>query len=84
MSQAPLRPLHTDELMNRVKLDQIERMTTDELVRSLAPGCRDCLKAKADGTILDGHHRVFVLRRRQVDIDSLPREIIDSAVDGTI
>ncbi|MBZ5728306.1 MAG: hypothetical protein LAP87_25400 [Acidobacteriia bacterium] len=53
----------------------MERLSTDVLKLSLIPGQRDCLKARPDGTILDGHHRVYVLRRRGVDVDALPREI---------
>lgn len=29
-----------------------------------------------DGTILDGNHRIHVLRKRGVDVDGLPREIV--------
>ena len=44
---------------------------------SLMPG-RDegCLKTREDGTILDGHHHVCILRRRGMDVDQLPREVI--------
>jgi hypothetical protein len=34
-----------------------------------------CLKVRPDGTILDGHHRVHVLRGRGEDVDALPREV---------
>lgn len=50
--------------------------TTAVLLASLGLGQRDCLKARPDGTILDGHHRVYVLRSRGIDVDTLPREII--------
>jgi len=46
------------------------------LMNSLVPGQRDCLKTRLDGTIIDGHHRIHVLRLRGVDVDVLPREII--------
>jgi hypothetical protein len=36
-----------------------------------------CLKARPDGTILDGHHRVHVLRTRGENVDALPREILE-------
>ncbi|MGA9529772.1 MAG: hypothetical protein WBS24_16795, partial [Terriglobales bacterium] len=61
---------------NPSKLRKMECETTEMLVQSLAPGGRDCLKA--DGTILDGHHRVYVLRKRGVEVDGLAREIIVS------
>jgi hypothetical protein len=33
------------------------------------------LKARPDGTVLDGHHRI-VLREREVGVDTLPREVV--------
>jgi hypothetical protein len=53
----------------------MERLSTEALKLSLFPGQRDCLKTRPDGTILDGHHRIYVLRKRGVDVDGLPREI---------
>ncbi len=72
----PLIPLHGDGYLNRLKLAQIGQLPTEWIVASLLPGQRDCLKARPDGTILDGHHRVCVLRARGVDVNALPREII--------
>lgn len=54
----------------------MESLDTDVLKESLMPGHKDCLKARPDGTILDGHHRIHVLRKRGVDVDALPRETI--------
>jgi len=45
-----------------------------KLIDSLRPGQAGALKARADGTVLEGHHRLLVLRERGVDIDALPRE----------
>jgi hypothetical protein len=73
----PLRPLHPDSSLSLVKLAQIERISTDEIKKSLLPGQRDCLKCRPDGTMLDGHHRIFILRKRGVNVDLLPREIHD-------
>jgi hypothetical protein len=42
----------------------------------LPTGQQGSLKARPDGTIVDGHHRIKVLRDRGVDVDALPREII--------
>ena len=72
----PLKVLHTDESLSPAKLAEMERRTTDILLASLGLEQRDCLKARPDGTILDGHHRIFVLRKRGVDVDGLPREIV--------
>jgi len=54
----------------------MEFLDTDVLKHSLLPGQKDCLKTRPDGTILDGHHRIHVLRKRGVDVDNLPREIV--------
>jgi hypothetical protein len=54
----------------------MESLTTDVLTQSLLPGQKDCLKIRPDGTILDGHHRIYVLRRRGVNVEALPREIV--------
>jgi hypothetical protein len=72
----PLRPLHADESLNKLNLRQLDRLTTDQLRATLIPGLKDCLKTRPDGTILDGHHRIHILRARDLDVDSFPREII--------
>ena len=75
-SYPPLRPLHPDSSLSFVKLVQMEVLSTEALIDSLLLGKRDCLKARFDGTMLDGHHRIYILRKRGVDVDSLPREIV--------
>jgi hypothetical protein len=72
----PLKPLHSDQTLSEVKLAVFERMTSDALKRSLAPGLEHCLKTRPDGAMLDGHHRIFVLRRRDEDVNALPREVL--------
>jgi hypothetical protein len=72
----PLKPLHPDTSLSPPKLAEMERWTTDILLTSLLPGHNGCLKARPDGTILDGHHRIYVLKKREVNVDALPREII--------
>jgi hypothetical protein len=72
----PLKPLHPDNSLNAVKLTKIDRLSTDEIRESLSPSLRDCLKTRPDGTILDGHHRIYILRMRGFDVDKLPREIV--------
>jgi hypothetical protein len=68
-----LPPLHHTSLLNRAKLNQYARLTTAELVQSLAPGKPGSLKVREDGTILDGHHRIEIPRERGFDVDELPR-----------
>jgi hypothetical protein len=76
MKSPPLQPLHHTSLLNPTKLNQYARLTTSELLHSLAPGQPSSLKVRSDGTILDGHHRVEILRERGMEVDQLPREII--------
>jgi len=72
----PLKPLHSDSSLNSTKLATMDRLSTETLLASLVPGTANCLKAREDGTILEGHHRIHILRKRGVDVDSLPRDII--------
>jgi len=75
-SYPPLKPLHPETSLSPAKLALLERVPLQALIHSLLPGRRECLKTRFDGTIIDGHHRIYVLRRRGVDVDRLPREII--------
>jgi len=72
----PLKPLHPESSLDAGKLAKIDRASTEELTESLRQG-EHCLKARPDGTILEGHHRILVLRKRGVDVDSLPRNVIE-------
>jgi len=76
VSQPSLKPLHPDGSLSQAKLSQYARLTTEELVDSLLPGQTGSLKVRDDGTILDGHHRIKILRDRGINVDSLPRDII--------
>ena len=75
MAKPPLRPLHSTAILSQVKLDEFRKMGTAELIGSLRPGQSGGLKTKADGTVMEGHHRLVVLRERGVEIDVLPREV---------
>ena len=72
----PLKPLHADEALSKAKLETFARASTQELIDSLRPGQQGSLKTKPDGTMIDGHHRIKILRDGGVDVDSLPREVI--------
>ncbi len=76
MMDSRLKPLHTETSLIQSKLDYFSRLSTDDLKFSLQVGKRESLKARPDGTILDGHHRIAILRSRGVDVDAIPREII--------
>jgi ParB-like chromosome segregation protein Spo0J len=75
MEQPPLRPLHPDALLSEAKLEKMRARASEELLKSLLPGGLECLQARPDGMILDGHHRIKVLRERGMNVDTLPREI---------
>jgi len=79
----PLISLHADESLIPSKLKSYERLTTQQLIDSLKPGQSGSLKTRPDGTMVDGHHRIKVLRDRGVAVDDLPREVIpkDSIAD---
>lgn len=77
MKQPPLQSLHRDETLVQGKLASLDQLKTEDLVRSLEPGQEHCLKVRPDGTLLDGHHRIYLLRMRGIDVDGLPREIIE-------
>ena len=68
---APLKNLHSE--FKQHSLDYWRKQSTDDIIRSLKPGAEEELTVKADGTIMQGHHRIQVLRERGVDVDSLPR-----------
>jgi len=72
----PLKPLHPDNSLNPGKLAKLEKVATEILKATLLEG-EHRLKTRPDGTILEGHHRVYVLRQRGVDVDNLPREVIE-------
>lgn len=76
MNNPPLQPLHLSSALSQAKLNHYARLTTEELLRSLEPGQVGALKTRPDGTIIDGHHRIAVLRERGVDVDRLPREVL--------
>jgi len=73
----PLSSLHAENSLRPDKLAKMRQASTETLLASLLPPLKDCLKTRRDGTILDGHHRVFVLRERGVEVDQLPRDVIE-------
>jgi hypothetical protein len=79
MPDPPLNFLHLHTSLSKVKIALFETLSTERLLITLTPGTRDCLKARPDGTVLDGHHRLHVLRARGVDIHALPRETVEKA-----
>ena len=86
MANPPLKPLHTEEQLSKAKLEKYGKASTNDLIENLKPGKQGSLKARPDGTMVDGHHRIKILRDRGVDVDALPREIIpkDDRVIGDL
>ena len=82
MTEPPLRFLHSAAVLSQVKLGEFRKLATDRLIESLRPGQPAALKATADGTVMEGHHRLAVLRERGVDIDTLPRELLGQESEG--
>lgn len=82
MREQPLKPLHSEYVLSQPKLAQFSRLSTEDLIESLKPGQAGSLKVRPDGTLLDGHHRIKVLRDRGVHVDGLPREIISKEPPG--
>ena len=76
VAEPPLRFLHSESSLSSVKLDLFRRWSTQSLIASLAPGQPSALQTHADGTVMEGHHRLFVLREQGIDIDALPRELL--------
>jgi hypothetical protein len=80
-SQPPLQRIHPDATYQsgpaKVALDYWRQQTTDDVVRSLAPGEREALRVKPDGRIMNGNTRVRVLEERGYDVNSLPRETVN-------
>ena len=64
-----------------VKLEQFRKLSTEQLLDSLKGGQACSLKARPDGTLIEGNHRIKVLRERGIDVDSLPREIRAQELD---
>jgi len=68
--------LHSEVILSKVKLERIRTVGTAELMESLRPGQPGALKTRPDGTVLEGHHRLVVLRERGIDVNILPREVL--------
>ena len=76
MGQPPLKSLHAESTLNQAKVQMFSRLSDSELIESLKPGQPGALKTRPDGTVMDGHQRVKVLRDRGIAVDELPRDVI--------
>jgi hypothetical protein len=75
LKQPPLKSLHPVSSFSTAKLEAYRKIGTLGLIDSLKPGEPGSLKVQQDGTIMDGHHRIHILRERGIDVDALPRDI---------
>jgi RHS repeat-associated protein len=69
----PLQLLHPEGSMLQSSLDYWGKQSTQAIVDSLAPGSASPLVVKADGTIMNGNTRIWILMQRGYDVDSLAR-----------
>lgn len=83
-TQPPLKFLHKTANLRKSTLDSVRKQSTDDLIKSLTPGSKEALRVKPDGTVMNGHHRLQVLKERGVDINQLPREIYLKTVSSRI
>jgi hypothetical protein len=74
--------LHSEAILSQVKLERFRTLASAALIESLRPGQSGALRTRADGTVLEGHHRLVVLRERGIDIDVLPREVLPQEPEG--
>lgn len=76
MATPELKFLHPDSSLVQSKIELFEKLSTDELIESLKPGNEGSLRVKQDGLVMNGNHRLKVLKNRGIDINALPREVI--------
>ena len=81
MAQPPLKGLHSESSLSTTKLEQLNKLSTEEIIMSLQPHTPNSLRVTSDGIIKEGNHRIKILRERGIDVDSLPREIIKNQDD---
>lgn len=80
-SPPPLQRIHLDATYQsgsaKLALEYWHKQSTDDIIRSLAPGSREALRVKSDGRIMNGNTRTKALEERGFDVNSLPREIVN-------
>ncbi len=69
-----LQFIHSAEVIeNGANFAQLAKLSTEELIESLAPAAEEPLLVAPDGRIFDGNTRAYILQGRGVDINALPR-----------
>ena len=73
--------LRSPNSLSKPKLAALRKVPTEVLVASLRRGTKDALRARPDGLIIDGHHRLAVLCERGYDVDTLPFVPVPASFD---
>jgi hypothetical protein len=68
-----LTPLHGNDTLNKDTLDYWRKQSDDNIVKSLTSGGDEQLTIRPDGTVLQGNHRITVLKERGYDTSNLYR-----------
>lgn len=69
-----LQFIHSAEVIeNGENFASLSKLTSEELMESLAPSADSPLLVAPDGRIFDGNTRAYILQSRGVDINALPR-----------
>jgi hypothetical protein len=72
--QPPLRlPYSEETLTSHAGYTYWERRSSEDIIESLQPDAESPLTVGPDGTVLQGNTRVYILRQRGFDVNSLPR-----------
>lgn len=76
-----LRRIHTAETLtsgsSRYSYEYWGKQSTPAIVNSLRPGAANPLLVRADGRIVQGNTRIYILENRGYDVNSLPRVLFD-------
>lgn len=77
MNDEPLRLIHARESLRPSSVEHWTRKESDEIVASLRPDAAAPLLVATDGTVMDGNTRIYILRDRGYDVDTLPRKLYE-------
>ena len=70
----PLKVIHlVPPLQGSASYQEWNKKSTEEIIKSLAPGAENPLTVYPDGAIAQGNTRITILKERGVDVDKLDR-----------
>jgi hypothetical protein len=76
MENPPLRPLHLNSVLSRAKLNHYAGLTTEGFDTFTSARTNRRSQSTSRWTVIDGHHRIAVLRDRGIGVNELPREVL--------